>query len=152
MMKVNRISQKGVSLLKKYEGIRLKPYLCPAGIPTISIGCTYYPDGTKVKLTDPEISEAKATEIFLNVIKHYEQSVDSFTRDDINQNQFDALVCLCYNIGAGALKNSTLLKKVNADPNNKFIRDSFLAWNKSGGKVLQGLTNRRNAEANLYFS
>ena len=67
-MKVNRISQKGLNLLSQFEGLRLKPYLCPAGIPTISIGCTYYPDGTKVKLTDPEISEAKATEIFLNFV------------------------------------------------------------------------------------
>jgi lysozyme len=139
-------------LIIQFEGLKLKPYLCPAGIPTISIGCTYYPDGTKVKLTDESITEDKAKEIFLNVIKHYEQSVDSFCRDDINQNQFDALVSLCYNIGAGALKNSTLLKKVNVDPNNKFIRDSFLGWNKSAGKILQGLTHRRNAEADLYFS
>lgn len=151
-MKVNRISQRGLNLLSQFEGLRLKPYLCPAGVPTISIGCTYYPNGQKVKLSDPEITKEQAYDIFRNVIKHYEQSVDSFCRDDINQNQFDALVSLCYNIGAGALKNSTLLKKVNADPNNKFIRDSFLVFNKSKGKVLPGLTNRRNAEADLYFS
>lgn len=151
-MKVNKISQKGFELLKKFEGLRLKPYLCPAGVPTISIGCTYYPDGTKVRMTDPEITKEMALIIFRNVLKHYEQSVDSFFRDDINQNQFDALVSLCYNIGAGALKNSTLLKKVNLNPSNKTIRDSFLVWNKSGGKVLEGLTKRRNAEADLYFS
>jgi len=151
-MKVNRISQKGLNLIIQFEGLKLKPYLCPAGVPTISIGCTYYPDGTKVRMTDPEITKEMALIIFRNVLEHYEQSVDSFCRDDINQNQFDALVSLCYNIGAGALKNSTLLKKVNLNPNNKTIRDSFLVWNKSGGKVLQGLTNRRNAEADLYFS
>jgi len=151
-MKVNRISQKGLNLITQFEGLKLKPYLCSAGVPTISIGCTYYPDGTKVRMTDPEITKEKALVIFRNVLKHYEQSVDSFCRDDINQNQFDALVSLCYNIGAGALKNSTLLKKVNLNPGNKTIRDSFLGWNKSGGKVLQGLTNRRNAEADLYFS
>jgi len=138
-------------LIKLYEGITLKPYLCPAGIPTISIGCTYYPDGTKVKMTDPPISEARATEIFLNVIKHYEHSVDSFCRDDINQNQFDALVSFCYNLGAGSLKSSTLLKKVNADPNDPLIKDEFLKWNKCGGKVLKGLTERRKVEAGHYF-
>jgi lysozyme len=138
-------------LIKLFEGITLKPYLCPAGIPTISIGCTYYPDGTKVKMTDPPISEARATEIFLNVIKHYEHSVDSFCRDDINQNQFDALVSFCYNLGAGSLKSSTLLKKVNADPNDQFIKDEILKWNKCQGKVLKGLTERRKAEADLYF-
>jgi lysozyme len=138
-------------LIKLFEGITLKPYLCPAGIPTISIGCTYYPDGTKVKMTDPPISEARATEIFLNVIKHYEHSVDSFCRDDINQNQFDALVSFCYNLGAGSLKSSTLLKKVNADPNDPLIKDEFLKWNKCGGKVLKGLTERRKVEAGHYF-
>ena len=150
-MKINQISQSGLSLIKKFEGVKLKPYLCPAGIPTISIGCTYYEDGTKVRMTDAPISEARATDIFLNVIKHYERSVDSFCRDDINQNQFDALVSFCYNVGAGALKKSTLLKKVNADPNDASIKLEFLKWNKSGGKVLNGLTLRRNAESELYF-
>ena len=69
-MSINQISQKGLSLIKKFEGIKLKPYLCPAGIPTISIGCTYYEDGTKVKMTDASISQAKATDIFLNVISY----------------------------------------------------------------------------------
>jgi lysozyme len=147
-----KISQKGLDLLKRFEGVRLKPYLCPAGIPTISIGCTYYPDGTKVRMTDPEITQARATEIFLNVLKHYESSVDSFTRDDITQNQFDALVSFAYNVGTGALKKSTLLKKVNADPNDKFIESQFLIWNKVKGVEVKGLTNRRQAESKLYFS
>jgi len=150
-MKVNQISDKGLRLIKLFESISLIPYLCPAGIPTISIGCTYYPDGTKIKMTDPPISEARATEIFLNVIKHYEHSVDSFCRDDINQNQFDALVSFCYNLGAGSLKSSTLLKKVNADPNDPLIKDEFLKWNKCHGKVLKGLTERRKVEAGHYF-
>jgi len=118
-----KISQKGLDLLKRFEGVRLKPYLCPAGIPTISIGCTYYPDGTKVRMTDPEITQARATEIFLNVLKHYESSVDSFTRDDITQNQFDALVSFAYNVGTGALKKSTLLKKVNATSYHYILQD-----------------------------
>ncbi len=147
-----KISQKGLDLLKRFEGVRLKPYLCPAGIPTISIGCTYYPDGTKVRMTDPEITQARATEIFLNVLKHYESSVDSFTRDDITQNQFDALVSFAYNVGTGALKKSTLLKKVNANPNDKFIESQFLIWNKVNGVPVKGLTLRRQAESKLYFS
>lgn len=146
-----KISQNGLDLLKRFEGVRLKPYLCPAGIATISIGCTYYPDGTKVRMTDSEISPARATEIFLNVLKHYESSVDSFTRDDITQNQFDALVSFAYNVGTGALKKSTLLKKVNADPNDKFIESQFLIWNKVKGVEVKGLTNRRQAESKLYF-
>ena len=151
-MKINQISQRGLSLIKKFEGVKLKPYLCPAGIPTISIGCTYYEDGTKVRMTDAPISEARATDIFLNVIKHYERSVDSFCRDDINQNQFDALVSFCYNLGAGSLKSSTLLKKVNADPNNLLIAKEFAKYKYNKGKISQGLINRRQAESELYFS
>ena len=151
-MKVNQISQKGLSLIKKFEGVKLKPYLCPAGIPTISIGCTYYEDGTKDKMTDAPISEARATDIFLNVIKHYERSVDSFCRDDINQNQFDALVSFCYNLGAGALKSSTLLKKVNINPNDPSIANEFAKYKYSDGKILKGLINRRLSESELYFS
>jgi lysozyme len=103
-------------------------------------------------MTDPEITQARATEIFLNVLKHYESSVDSFTRDDITQNQFDALVSFAYNVGTGALKKSTLLKKVNANPNDKFIESQFLIWNKVNGVPVKGLTLRRQEESKLYFS
>jgi len=150
-MKINQISPGGLRLIKLFENITLKPYLCPAGIPTISIGCTYYPDGTKVKMTDPPISEARATEIFLNVIKHYEHSVDSFCRDDINQNQFDALVSFCYNLGAESLKSSTLLKVLNAGDYDN-CAEQILRWDKANGKVLAGLTRRRKAEAALFDS
>ncbi len=103
-------------------------------------------------MTDAPISEARATDIFLNVIKHYERSVDSFCRDDINQNQFDALVSFCYNLGAGALKSSTLLKKVNINPNDPSIANEFAKYKYSDGKILKGLINRRLSESELYFS
>ena len=71
--------------------------------------------------------------------------------DTLTQNQFDALVSFCYNVGPANLKASTLLKKVNANPNDETIREELKKWNKGGGKVLKGLTRRREAEANLYF-
>lgn len=151
-MKINQISQKGIDLISQFEGLSLKPYLCPAGIPTISIGCTYYKDGSKVKMTDPSISNNQAIDLFKEIIKHYERSVDSFCRDDINQNQYDALVSFCFNVGAGSLKKSTLLKKVNFNPSDPLIKLEFLKWNKGGGKVLNGLTKRRQSEINLYFN
>lgn len=150
-MKVSQTGVKGLNLIKKYEGLRLKPYLCAAGLPTIGFGATYYPDGTKVKLTDKSISEFEASTMLGQMLKHYEKSVDSFTRDDISQNQFDALVSFAYNCGVGNLKSSTLLKKVNKDPSDKSIRLEFLKWNKAGGRVLAGLTKRRIEEANLYY-
>lgn len=150
-MKISQIGVKGLKLIKKYEGLRLKPYLCAAGLPTIGFGATYYPDGTKVKLTDKAISEFEASTMLGEMLKHYEKSVDSYARDDISQNQFDALVSFAYNCGVGNLKSSTLLKKVNKDPSDKSIRLEFLKWNKAGGKVLAGLTKRRTEEANLYY-
>lgn len=151
-MKANQTSQKGLNLIKSFEGLSLKPYLCPAGIPTISYGLTYYSNGVKVKLTDKPITQQQADTMLMNALKHYEQGVDSFTTDLVNQNQFDALVSFAYNCGLGNLKSSTLLKKVNANPNDPTIRQEFLKWNKGGGKVLPGLTKRRTAEANLYES
>jgi len=149
-MKIIRISQKGLNLIQRFEGLSLKPYKCPAGIWTIGYGTTFYTNGIKVKETDNPISQAEATNLLIEVLKHYEQSVDSFCRDDITQNQFDALVSFCYNVGAGSLKSSTLLKKVNANPNDETISLEFMKWNKGGGKVLKGLTERRKAEADLY--
>jgi lysozyme len=149
-MKIIRISQKGLNLIQRFEGLSLKPYKCPVGIWTIGYGTTFYTNGIKVKETDNPISQAEATNLLIEVLKHYEQSVDSFCRDDITQNQFDALVSFCYNVGAGSLKSSTLLKKVNVNPNDETISLEFMKWNKGGGKVLKGLTERRKAEADLY--
>lgn len=151
-MKVTKASQKGLDLIKRFEGLDLKPYKCPAGIPTIGYGNTYYPSGSKVKLTDPVITKEKAEELLKFLLGSYEKSVDSFCRDDISQNQFDALVSFAYNCGVNSLKSSTLLKKVNANPNDQTIKAEFLKWNKASGRVLAGLTKRRQAEADLYFS
>ena len=151
-MKVTKASQKGLDLIKRFEGLKLKPYLCPANIPTIGFGNTYYPSGAKVKMTDPAITPQKAEELLKFLIQSYEKDVDSFCRDDISQNQFDALASFAYNCGPRNLKSSTLLKKVNLNPNDPTIRAEFMKWNKGGGKVLAGLTKRRQAEADLYFS
>ena len=149
-MKVNQIGAKGLNLIKKYEGFKASPYRCPAGIPTIGYGATYYPDGTKVKLTDKPITTREADTMLLNMLKHYEQGVDSFTTDKVNQNQFDALVSIAYNIGLQALKGSSLIRKVNLDPNDKTIKNEFMRWTKANGKVLDGLLARRKEEAKLY--
>ena len=151
-MKITKIGNSGIKLIKQFEGFKAKPYLCPANVPTIGYGNTFYSDGRKVKLTDPEISEATADTLLRSVLVSFEQYVDSFCRDDINQNQFDALVSFCFNLGPTNLRNSTLLKKVNANPKDPNIRTEFMKWTRAGGKVLPGLVRRREAEANLYFS
>ena len=151
-MKVNATSAKGLSLIKQFEGFSAKPYICAGGIKTIGYGSTYYPNGLKVSMTDKAITEGQASTMLMNMLRTYEKSVDSFCRDDINQNQFDALVAFAYNVGVNALKGSTLLKKVNNNPQDVTIRNEFLKWNKANGRALKGLTNRRIAEADLYES
>ena len=111
MTKILHLSQRGLDLIKQFEGLKLKPYLCPANIPTIGYGNTYYPSGAKVKIIDPSITAQKAEELLKFLLESYEKDVDSFCRDDINQNQFDALVSFAYNCGPRSLKSSTLLKK-----------------------------------------
>ena len=97
-------------------------------------GSTFYENDKKVKLTDPSITEQRASELLLDSLKGFERYVDSYCRDDINQNQFDALVSFCYNLGPANLKSSTLLKKANVNPNDETIRDEFMKWTRSSGK------------------
>jgi lysozyme len=151
-MKITKVSQEGLDLIKRFEGLKLKPYLCPAAVPTIGYGNTFYENGKKVQMSDKPITEEIATELLLHTLKTFEKHVDTYCRDDINQNQFDALVSFAFNLGPYNLKNSTLLKKVNANPSDPTIRNEFGKWTKAGGRVLKGLVTRRNAEADLYFS
>ena len=129
------------------EGVVLKPYLDTKGIPTIGVGNTFYEDGSKVKMTDPPITEKRAMELFRWILKQYELAVYSNTRDDINQNQFDALVSFTYNVGVTAFKNSTLLKRINANASQQSITNAFMMWNKP-----KEIIGRRKREVELYFS
>lgn len=147
---IKTASANGIDFLIKEEGLILKPYLDSVGIPTIGIGNTYYEDGTRVKMTDKPITRERAINLFKNVLQHYETTVWSVTRDDINQNQFDALVSLCYNIGVGGFKGSTVVKRVNKNPNDSTIKEAFEMWKNAGGKPI--LLNRRRRETKLYFS
>jgi lysozyme len=138
-------------MIKSFEGFRGTPYKCPAGIPTIGYGATFYPNGKKVTMTDAAITEEQATDLLAHMLVSFEKYVDSYCIDTITQNQFDALVSFTYNLGPANLKASTLLKKVNTNPNDESIKLEFLKWVKAGGKTLKGLVRRREAEANLYF-
>jgi lysozyme len=95
--------------------------------------------------------EKEATQLLLSTLDPFEAAVNKHL-PNLNQCQFDALVCFAYNVGTGALVKSTLMRKAKANAADPSILDEFLRWNKAGGKVLSGLTNRRREEANLYFS
>ena len=146
-----KLDQNGYDLIASFEGLSLVPYKDSVGIPTIGYGNTYYPDGRKVKMTDPKITKAYAMELLKVTADKFAASVDLATTW-VGQNKFNALVSFAYNVGLGNYRKSTLLKKVNLNPNDPAIREQFLKWNKAGGKVIPGLTNRRKKEADIYFS
>lgn len=147
-----RIAQQGLDLIKKFEGWFSKPYLDPIGIPTIGYGFTYYlPSRKKVTMQDKSLTLQDGELMLREVLKGYEDDVLRLVKKPLTQNQFDALVSFTYNLGATNLSKSTLLLKLNANPNDKTIADEFLKWNKAGGKVFTGLTKRRKEEAELYF-
>lgn len=147
------ISKKGIDLIKSFEGFYGKPYLDVVNVPTIGYGTTYYlPDKRKVTLKDPAITEQRATEMLTTTLQIYENDVKRLVKSKINQNQFDALVSFTYNLGGANLGSSTLLKKVNINPNDPSIRAEFAKWKYAGKKEYAGLVRRRKAEADLYFS
>ena len=146
------LNNDGYRLITKFEGFSSKPYLCPAKLATIGYGNTYYLNGKKVTLLDTPINEQEAFSLFKVIADKYAKQVSKLITHPINQNQFNALVSLAYNIGMGNFGKSTLLKKVNLNAKDESIKDEFLRWNKVNKIPLKGLTNRRNYEADIYFS
>ena len=144
-------SKETIELIKRFEGLRLHPYIDAAGIPSIGYGSTYYENGTKVRVKDKKISKARAVDLLTKNIKSYEKTVRDSVISDINQNQFDALVSLSYNIGSYAFQKSGLLKLVNNNPQDLNISKRFMLWNKSNHVTLKSLTIRRSLESDLYF-
>ena len=146
-----QLSTNGFNLLAELEGVVLNPYKDSVGIPTIGIGSTYYEDGTKVTMKDKAITKERAIQLAKNVVKSFEARVNKSILLPMTQNQFDAMVLLCYNIGESGFARSSVVRNFNAGDLQK-AADSFLLWNKAGGKVSKGLTNRRQKERNLFLT
>ena len=146
-----KLTEKGINLIKEFEGLRFTAYRDSVGVWTIGYGNTFYEDGSTVKQGD-KITQERADSLFRSILDKFAHLIhNSLTNPDrISNAQFSAMVSLAYNIGVGAFKGSTLLRKANANPCDPTIPDEFIRWNKAGGKVLAGLTRRRKAEADLY--
>ncbi|GAA0586592.1 lysozyme [Halomonas salifodinae] len=142
------LSARGLRKLQGHEGLRLQAYRCPAGVWTIGFGTTRV-DGKPVT-PGMVIDKSRAIELLAADAERFEDTVRRCVEVQLNQNEFDALVLLTYNIGAGALQKSTLLRKLNAG-DRKGAADEFLRWNKGGGKVLPGLVKRREDERRLFL-
>jgi lysozyme len=145
-----KISQDGINLIKHYEGLRTKAYLDSVGVATIGYGHT---KGVKLGMM---ITETKAEELLKQDLEYFENKVLDLVKVNLLQNQFDALVSFVFNVGEGNLKKSTLLKKLNKtiyfrQQELEDIANEFLKWDKAGGKVLPGLTKRRQAERMMFL-
>lgn len=145
-----KLNKEGADLIKEFEGCKLKAYQCSAKKWTIGFGNTFYEDGSPV-LPGHAITQQKAEQLFELIANEFADKVAKLVTTKVNENQFGALVSFAYNCGIVNLQKSTLLKKVIANHNDPSIRAEFMKWNKAAGKVLAGLTRRREAEANLYF-
>jgi lysozyme len=142
---------KGIAIIRKYEGLKLRAYICPSGLPTIGYGATFYMNGSRVQIGDV-ITIDHADKLLHFQVKLFAEEVRRTIKSNINDNQLGALVSFCFNVGGAAFSKSTLARKVNANPNDSTIRNEFMRWTRGGGKVLPGLVKRREEEANLYYA
>lgn len=143
------ISPSGIDLIRNFESLRLNAYDDGVGVWTIGYGTTKYPGGVRVKKGDVcTLDQAKA--YMQHDLKKFEQTVNSTVKVPVNQNQFDALVSLAYNIGPTAFEESTLVKRLN-EKNYKAAAEQFDLWVNARGKRLQGLVNRRAIEKELFL-
>lgn len=149
------MTNEGLELIKKYEGLRLSPYLCPAGVPTIGYGTTIYPGGTRVTLNDPRITQAKATKLLTVEVQRYEEKIDELTNGVATEYELAAMTSLAYNIGLEAFSKSSVLRLYNAGK-LKEAAAAFSLWNKARVKgkltIMPGLVARRAEEAALFAS
>lgn len=140
-----KISDKGLALIRKYEGCRLTAYKCPAGVWTIGVGHTGTVDG-KAICKGLKITSAKANELLAQDCAKFESRVAKYSDYNWTQNEFDALVSFAFNVGSIAQLTA------NGTRSREEIADKLLAYNKAGGKVLAGLTRRRTEERSLFLT
>ena len=157
-----KVSDKCIHMILHHEGVRSKPYQCPALLWTIGVGHVIDPTHAKVKLDDRKqlpipagwdrvLSNDEIMDILKKDLNRFEQGVLRLIKVPLTQGQFDALVSFSFNVGLGNLQNSTLRMKVNRSEFDA-AAEQFLVWTKAGGKVLKGLVTRRNDERALFIS
>ncbi|WP_101706491.1 lysozyme [Enterobacter kobei] len=143
-------SDKGIALIKQFEGCKLTAYQDSVGVWTIGFGWTQPVDGKPIR-AGMTIKQETAERLLKTGLVSYESDVSRLVKVGLTQGQFDALVAFTYNLGARSLSTSTLLRKLNAGDYTGAAAE-FMSWNKAGGKVLNGLTRRREAERALFLS
>ncbi len=154
-----KLNEDGYLIIANFEGLRLNPYLCSAGVPTIGYGSTFYPSGKKVTMKDKAITKETALWMLKTTANMFAKDVDTLVTSNVNQNQFNALVSFAFNLGSDidadsipeGLGDSNLLKKVNANPKDVAIAKEFMKWINANGSPNKGLMKRRAEEVKIYF-
>lgn len=146
-----KFSQLGLALIKDLEGFRSDWYYDSAGLPTTGYGTLIDSPEERVYLDRP-ITVGEAEQLLKRDLWFAEMDVQRYVTSPLRQCQYDALVLFVYNIGASKFKSSTLLKKVNSNPDDPEIRGQFIRWVFARGEKSDGLLARREKEADLYFS
>jgi lysozyme len=142
------VNDAGVDLIKRWEGLRLEAYLCPSGVETVGYGHTGGDVWLGMTITEPEAEELLRRDLF-----RFEDCISSQVKVLLTDNEYAALVSWAYNVGCGAVKNSTLVRRLNAgEPKDIVISQELMRWTKANGQTLQGLVNRRQAEIDLALS
>ena len=141
-----KMGEKGIDLIKHFEGFRSTVYLCAAGVPTLGFGSTH-----GITMDSPPITEEEGLELLMLDIAKFERGVNRLIDVPLNQNQFDALTSFAFNLGNGSLQASTLRKKVNRE-DYEGAANEFPRWVFAGGRKLNGLVKRRYAERALFLT
>ena len=140
-----------IALIKRFEGCRLKPYLCPAGIATIGYGSTRYPNGRRVTMQDEPISEEKAEVFLYYIVTRIAYSIFKLCPILLTEDRGKqaSIIDFVYNLGTGNLKASTLRRRIN-EGNWDEAAHELRKWIYGGGRRLRGLVIRRNVEARFF--
>ena len=145
-----KCNDKGLEIIKVFEGYRSRPYRCSANVATIGWGSTFRLDGRPVRMDMEQITEDEAEALLRHGLRHCERSVDKLIKVELNSNEFSSLCSFVYNLGSGRLQSSTLRSKLNRD-DREGASNEFPKWRRAGGRILKGLVLRREAERKLFL-
>ena len=156
------VSPKAVAMIKHHEGVRQKPYRCPAKLWTVGVGHVLYPeqgklpidqrDAFNIKIEDFRIFSMEEVDAILRAdLERFERGVERYITVPLTQGMFDALVSFSFNVGLGTLQRSTLRQKLNRG-DKEAAAEELLKYCMAGGKILKGLQNRRLDEHALFMS
>ena len=148
---MRHINERGIEIIKSFEGFSSEPYLCPAKVWIIGQGSTTGSDGGPVDPDMEPVTEADADDLLGRDLENSERWVSRLIKKPISENQFSALVSFTFNVGCGALQRSTLRMKLNR---GEYLgaADEFPKWRRAGGRILAGLVRRRAAERALFLT